>query len=123
MGATARRRWGRGTSAWAGPPASRPAISGKLRRARFDPPPGSEVNHTIAYGESGYPFGAKGLFIPLEGDDENTSRMVNYGIHSTSAPDSIGKEGSLGCVRLRDDDIETVFNLLYEKWSTVQTKP
>jgi hypothetical protein len=99
------------------------AISGKLRHARFDPPPNCEIDHPILYGEPNYPFGEKGLFIPLEGDDENTGRMLNYGIHSTNDPASIGKEGSLGCVRLRDEDIETVFNLLYEKWSTVQTRP
>lgn len=99
------------------------AISGKLKQARFDPPPHCEIDHPILYGEPNYPFGAKGLFIPLEGDDENTAKMLNYGIHSTNDPASIGKEGSLGCVRLRDDDIETVFNLLYEKWSTVQTRP
>lgn len=99
------------------------AISGKLRQARFDPPPNCEIDHSIMPGEPDYPFGPKGLFIPLEGDDENTRQMLNYGIHSTNEPESIGKEGSLGCVRLRDDDIEMVFSLLYEKWSTVQTKP
>lgn len=99
------------------------SISGKLRQARFDPPPGSEATQSIAYGESGYPFGKMGLFIPLEGDDENTGRMVNYGIHSTNDPDSIGKEGSLGCIRLKDDDIEMVYMLLYEKWSKVETRP
>ena len=99
------------------------AISGKLRHARFDPPPNCEIDHSIMWGEANYPFGEKGLFIPLEGDDENTARMLNYGIHSTNDQASIGKEGSLGCVRLRDADIESVFNLLYEKWSTVQTRP
>jgi hypothetical protein len=99
------------------------AISGKLRQARFDPPPNCEIDHSIMPGEPDYPFGPKGLFIPLEGDDDNTRQMLNYGIHSTSDPTSIGKEGSLGCVRLRDDDIELVFSLLYEKWSTVRTSP
>jgi lipoprotein-anchoring transpeptidase ErfK/SrfK len=47
--------------------------------------------------------------------------MTNYGIHSTNDPASIGKEGSLGCIRLNDVDIELVFSLLYEKWSTVRT--
>ncbi|MFB3894191.1 MAG: L,D-transpeptidase family protein [Phycisphaerae bacterium] len=100
-----------------------PSVAGKLTKARFDPPPNCEIDHSINYGEPGYPFGEKGMFIPLEGDDENTSRMTNYGIHSTNDPASIGKEGSLGCIRLRDNDIDLVFSLLYEKWSTVETRP
>jgi len=100
-----------------------PAKSGKLVKARWDPPPNSGVLNPIEYGAPDYPLGVKGLWISLEGDDENTRLMRNYGIHSTNDPASIGKEGSLGCVRLNDVDIELVFSLLYEKWSTVRTRP
>lgn len=101
----------------------RAGASGKLRRARYDPPPNSQVRNPIDYGQAGYPFGEKGLWIPLEGDDDSTRMMTNYGIHSTNEPQSIGKEGSLGCIRMSDNDIELVYSLLYEKWSTVVTKP
>ncbi len=99
------------------------AKSGKLVKARWDPPPNSGVLNPIEYGAPDYPLGVKGLWISLEGDDENTRLMRNYGIHSTNDPASIGKEGSLGCIRLNDVDIELVFSLLYEKWSTVRTRP
>lgn len=35
-----------------------------------------------------------------------------YGIHGTIEPDSIGKAESRGCIRLRDQDIAEVFDLL-----------
>lgn len=35
-----------------------------------------------------------------------------YGIHGTIEPDSIGKAASRGCIRLKDEDIIEVYNLL-----------
>jgi hypothetical protein len=101
---------------------AQPAKSGKLVKARWDPPPNSGVLYPVEYGAPDYPLGVKGLWISLEGDDENTRLMKNYGIHSTNDPASIGKEGSLGCIRMNDVDIDLVFSLLYEKWSTVRTR-
>lgn len=77
----------------------------------------------IPYGQPGYAFGTMGMWIGLEGTDENTSRLTDYGIHSTNDPASIGKEGSEGCIRLSDGDIELAYSLLYPVWSTVQIVP
>lgn len=95
---------------------------GKLTHPTWNPPPSSAVKGPIAYGTRDYALGTKGLWIGLVGTDAATADMQNYGIHSTSDPSSIGKEESLGCVRLADDDIELVYALLYEVWSTVQTR-
>lgn len=46
-----------------------------------------------------------------------------YGIHGTIDPGSIGKSVSMGCVRLRDDDIELVYELLTEGVSVVHIVP
>jgi len=46
-----------------------------------------------------------------------------YGIHGTIDPGSIGKSVSMGCVRLRDDDIELVYELLTEGVSMVHIVP
>jgi lipoprotein-anchoring transpeptidase ErfK/SrfK len=35
-----------------------------------------------------------------------------YGIHGTNAPKSIGKAASHGCIRLRNSDIEELFDLV-----------
>lgn len=96
---------------------------GKLIRPTWNPPPSSELRGPIKYGQNGYALGDKGLWIGLVGIDTETVNKTDYGIHSTSDQDSIGKEESLGCIRLADKDIELVFSLLYEVWSTVQTKP
>lgn len=99
-------------------------LGSKLDRADYYPAPNSPNRDrgVIHYGEADYAFGPKGLWIGLEGTDEDTKDCKDYGIHSTSDPKSIGKEGSEGCVRCSDDDIDMIYSLLYPVWSTVLTK-
>ena len=40
-------------------------------------------------------------------------------MHDTNDQSSVGKAVSLGCIRLADGDIDLLFAMLYEKWSTV----
>jgi hypothetical protein len=87
------------------------------------PPPSAEAQRSIRWGEPGYPLGKMGYWIGLEGMDAATRTHEGYGIHGTNDPASIGKAASLGCIRLVDADIELVFFLLYEKWSTVRVRP
>jgi hypothetical protein len=98
---------------------------GKLIHPPWTPTDGSGIagNGPILYGKPGYALGEKGLWIGLVGIDDRTRGKSHYGIHSTSDPDSIGKEQSLGCIRLADEDIELVYSLLYEVHSTVQIRP
>ncbi len=51
------------------------------------------------------------------------AQLTGYGIHGTIDPDSIGGDESMGCVRLADDDIALVYELLAEQVSTVQIRP
>jgi len=68
-------------------------------------------------------------WIPLEGTDENTASKEGYGIHGTTEPNSIGRQMSMGCIRLLKDDIATVYDLLVPErragtpHSTVQVMP
>ncbi len=96
---------------------------GKLLKAAWDPPKNSVQRRRIEYNMPGYPFGRKGMWISLVGLDENTKPLDDYGIHSTSEQDSIGKQSSMGCVRMRDADIQDVYDRLYEKWSNVRIVP
>ncbi|MCE5328360.1 MAG: L,D-transpeptidase family protein [Planctomycetaceae bacterium] len=98
------------------------ALHGKQIKPVWNPPPSSGRTGTIRYGEPGYAFGAKGLWISLEGTDAVTKTMSGYGIHSTNDQGSIGKSESLGCIRMADPDIDYVFMTLYEHWSTVLIK-
>jgi len=98
-------------------------LGGKQERPTWYPPPNSRSRGPIAYGQENYAFGVKGLWIGLEGLDEATRGLSGYGIHSTNDPSSIGQARSLGCIRLGDEDIELVYFLLYEHWSTVEVRP
>jgi len=98
-------------------------LGGKQERPTWYPPPNSRFRGPIAYGQENYAFGVKGLWIGLEGLDEGTRGLSGYGIHSTNDPSSIGQARSLGCIRLGDEDIELVYYLLYEHWSTVEVRP
>jgi lipoprotein-anchoring transpeptidase ErfK/SrfK len=35
-----------------------------------------------------------------------------YGIHGTNSPDSIGRAASQGCIRLRNEDVEELFEMI-----------
>ena len=37
---------------------------------------------------------------------------AGYGLHGTNVPSSIGKNASHGCIRLRNSDVEQLFELL-----------
>ncbi|MEL6328215.1 MAG: LysM peptidoglycan-binding domain-containing protein [Planctomycetota bacterium] len=47
---------------------------------------------------------------------------TGYGLHGTIEPDSIGTQSSMGCVRLRDDDIALLYELLGEGASRVSIR-
>ncbi len=59
------------------------------------------------------------FWIGLEGTDEQTKLLDGYGIHGTIDQTSIGRQMSMGCVRLYDADIELLFGMLVPEKSTV----
>lgn len=63
------------------------------------------------------------FWIGLEGTEERTSGKRGYGIHGTIEPESIGRQASLGCVRMAAEDIALVYKLLVERHSTVRIEP
>lgn len=62
-------------------------------------------------------------WLALKGISPETEGLRGYGIHGTTDPDSIGNQRSMGCVRLRDADIELVFKMLEDGHSTVDIIP
>ncbi len=95
----------------------------KMKNAIWYPPPTSGMTLALRPGDKDYPLGRAGFWIGLIGTDPNTSGFAGYGIHGTNNPASVGKAESLGCIRLADADIELVYSLLYEEWSTVRVEP
>lgn len=62
-------------------------------------------------------------WMALEGTDENTKGKAGYGIHATNDPASIGRQESMGCIRMHDKDVDEVFYTLFEGASTVEIVP
>ncbi|MGB7156603.1 MAG: L,D-transpeptidase family protein, partial [Tepidisphaeraceae bacterium] len=61
-------------------------------------------------------------WIGLSGIDGHAVGKQSYGIHGTIRPDSIGKQESMGCVRLINDNVAVVYDLLAEGKSTVTVR-
>jgi LysM repeat protein len=98
------------------------AAGSKLSKAAYVPSPTKPGSRTIQFDEPNYPFGKEGYWIGLESVG-NGHAELRYGIHGTSDPSSIGSGDSVGCIALGDADMDLVFALLCEKWSTVEVRP
>ncbi len=61
-------------------------------------------------------------WVGLEGVGPSSS-YKGLGIHGTIEADSIGQTKSMGCIRLGDEDVKWVYEMLIEKVSVVQIKP
>lgn len=58
-------------------------------------------------------------WIGLTGIDGHAVGKASYGIHGTIDPNSIGKQASMGCIRMRNEDVELVFDMMTEGKSVV----
>jgi len=86
----------------------------KLINPRYYSPRGEGVMES---GDPKNPLGVR--WIGLAGLDGEAVGKASYGIHGTNAPASIGKKESLGCVRMHNEDVELVFDMLSEGKSKV----
>ncbi len=50
---------------------------------------------------------------------EDKEELFGYGIHGTTEPDSIGKDMSNGCIRLKNEDVEELFDFVKPKTRVV----
>ncbi len=62
----------------------------------------------IAGGDPANPLGTRWIGIGL-----------GYGIHGTNEPDTIGGRASRGCIRMLNDDVEELYDMLIEKSGSV----
>jgi lipoprotein-anchoring transpeptidase ErfK/SrfK len=73
--------------------------------------------------EAGDPLNPLGKFwIGLQGTDGDAVGKEGFGIHGTIEPDSIGKETSHGCIRLINENVEQVYQMLVDGKSTILVK-
>jgi len=89
----------------------------KLKNPTYYSPRGEGV---IAGDDPKNPLGE--FWIGLTGIDGHAVGKASYGIHGTIEPESIGKMESLGCIRMLNEDIARVYEMLVEGKSTVVVK-
>ena len=58
-------------------------------------------------------------WIRLQGLDPANREYEGYGVHGTIEPQSIGKQVSMGCIRMLPDDVAMLYKLLAVNHSTV----
>ena len=61
-------------------------------------------------------------WIGLEGIEDANRDVDGYGIHGTIEPGSIGRQMSMGCVRMLGDDVELVYEVLTHPSSTIEIR-
>lgn len=86
----------------------------KLKNPTYYSPRGEGV---IDSGDPKNPLGDR--WIGLSGIDGHAVGQSSYGIHGTIDDTSIGKQSSMGCIRMHNADVELVFDLLTEGKSVV----
>jgi lipoprotein-anchoring transpeptidase ErfK/SrfK len=59
------------------------------------------------------------FWIGLAGEDGLAVGKESYGIHGTIEPESIGTMASQGCIRMKNEDVARVYEMLVEGKSTV----
>ncbi len=62
-------------------------------------------------------------WIGLEGLEEHNRDLSGYGIHGTIEPESIGRQSSMGCIRMLPGDVEIVYEVMVEGASTIEIRP
>lgn len=62
----------------------------------------------LSYGDSRNELGSRWMGLRRPGQDKDTS----YGIHGTQHPEGVGGAVSLGCVRMRNEEVNELFEIL-----------
>ncbi len=95
-------------------PSGKWRVGEKLENPTYHPPRGGKL---ILADDPENPLGER--WIQLEGIAGDAVGQESYGIHGTIEPDSIGRNKSMGCVRMHNEDVAEVFTYLARKKSIV----
>jgi len=74
-------------------------------------------NRQIEYGDPENVLGTRWMAIKSEDHPE----LTGFGIHGTWERDSIGKQSSAGCIRMLNEDVEELFDLVPRKTTVIIT--
>ena len=92
-------------------------IENKVPHPPYDAPAGRDSAH-FAPDDPQNPIGV--YWMGLQGTDGAAVGSQSYGIHGTIDPNSIGKQSSEGCIRLRNDDVLALAKYLVERKSIIK---
>ena len=92
-------------------------VKNKLKNPTYYPPRGGRI---IGADNPENPLGER--WLGLEGISGEAQGQQRYGIHGTIDPQSIGKNASLGCIRLYNEDVGLLFDCLVVNHSTVEVR-
>ena len=92
------------------------AVSTKLENPRYYNPR-NDGPRIIEPDDPKNPLGER--WIALEGRSGQAVGKISYGIHGTIEPESIGQKKSMGCIRMLNEDVELVYDMLAPGKSTV----
>ena len=84
-------------------------ISSRIKAPSWHAPDGS----VFAPGDPGNELGNYFLKLAATGDPDRP--IAGYGIHGTPNENTVGKSLSSGCIRMRNADVELLYNLVPEK--------
>lgn len=96
-------------------------VTERLKNPTYYPPEKSPIKKVVAADDPKNPLGER--WIGLEGVEGEAVGHKGFGIHGTIEPEAIGKNMSLGCVRMHNEDVEFVYDLLQPGKSTVTILP
>ncbi len=96
-------------------------VGDRISNPTYYAPPSAPDRRTIPGNDPSNPLGEH--WIGLRGVDGAAVGQSGYGIHGTIEPESIGRNASLGCVRMHNEDVSFVFNALASGHSTVTILP
>lgn len=96
-------------------------VGDRQRNPTWYPPPSAKDRQVRGPNDPLNPLG--GFWIRLEGVSGEALGRTGFGIHGTIEPESVGKEASLGCIRMLPEDIAFVYRSLQPGASTVTVGP
>ncbi len=96
-------------------------VKERLPNPTYYPPASAPDKRIIPPDDPTNPLGEH--WIGLEGLDGDAKGREGYGIHGTIEPQSIGRAVSLGCIRMHNEDVAFLYQLLLPGRSTVTILP
>lgn len=96
-------------------------VEERLSDPTYFPPESAENRRVIPGGDPDNPLGRR--WLGLKGISGDALDQEGFGIHGTIDPSSIGQAKSLGCVRMHNDEVALVYDLLMPGKSKVTILP